>query len=108
MDLPMDLRIEVHGSHPARVVLEGELDLATAPELWACFLDLNGDIEVDCSGLDFTDAAGLGVFVQAHTRCEQAGAKLMLIDPSAFVLRVIEVAKLDSLLNVRCENEASR
>jgi hypothetical protein len=47
---------------PTSVTLLGELDASTAPLLRECFARIEGDIEVDCSGLDFVDAHGLRDF----------------------------------------------
>ena len=58
-----------NGASPAgRLRLLGELDLAGVPEVWAELAGVDGDVELDCSGLTFIDAAGLRLFV-AVQRC---------------------------------------
>ena len=52
---------------PTLVTLLGELDLSTGAVLRECFARIDGSIEVDCSGLDFVDAQGLGIFVTARS-----------------------------------------
>ena len=42
------------------VSLSGELDFASVPAVRAFLLRLNGDVEVNCTALDFVDSAGLG------------------------------------------------
>jgi anti-anti-sigma factor len=57
---------EVIETGPRRVRLVGELDLAGVAEVRAHLARLDGDIEVDCSGLTFIDCSGLGMFVGIH------------------------------------------
>jgi anti-anti-sigma factor len=97
----------VVGTRPDRVRLVGELDLAGAPELRACLAGVEGDIEVDCSGLTFIDAAGLGVFVAAHHACEARGVRLLVVDPPACMLKVLALTELDALLHVHFDGLVS-
>jgi anti-anti-sigma factor len=49
--------------------VRGEIDLATAPELEACLLDVGGQaVDLDLSGVTFCDGAGLRVLDQARDR----------------------------------------
>ena len=43
-----------------RVRLFGELDACEVRRVRACLVGVDGDVELDCSGLRFVDAAGLG------------------------------------------------
>ena len=45
---------------PTLVTLVGELDVSTVPLLRQCFAHIEGDIDVDCSGLDYVDVARFG------------------------------------------------
>ena len=57
----------------AVVVIRGELDLATAPDLEAALperLDAGQDVVVDLRELEFMDSTGLRVLVAAHARVE--------------------------------------
>ena len=63
-----------------------------------CLDGVDGDIELNCSGVSFIDAAGLGLFVELHAECEARSAKLLIIDPSPCVNRILELTGLDSLL----------
>jgi anti-anti-sigma regulatory factor len=40
------------------LVLVGELDIATAPDVDAALRGLSGDVIVDCAALEFIDSAG--------------------------------------------------
>lgn len=95
------LRIRVDATNPAVVRLQGELDLASAPRLLTVLAGLDGDVELDCSGLEFIDAAGLGAFVKAHRGCAVRGAKLVVVDPSSPVVRLLRIVGLDTVLHIR-------
>lgn len=71
------------------------------PQLLSALAGLDGDVDLDCSGVDFIDAAGLGAFVRAHWQCAARGAKLVVVDPSYAVLRLLQIVELDTVLSVR-------
>ena len=78
--------------------LFGELDASEVPRVRACLVEVPGDIELDCSGLTFVDAAGVGLLVALHTECQARNARLRIISPSRCVIRILELTGLDSLL----------
>lgn len=86
---------------PSILKLVGELDLAGVPKVRARFAETDGNVDVDCSGLGFIDASGLGVLVAAHWECDARGDKLVLVDPSPCVERLLELTGLDGVLHVR-------
>ncbi|MBW3626802.1 MAG: STAS domain-containing protein [Actinobacteria bacterium] len=87
------------------VRLQGELDLATAPDLWRACEVLDGQLEaglsvfVDLAELQFLDAAGLGTLVRLRNRVRAAGGHLSVLDPSPPIRRVFEHAGLDALVD---------
>jgi anti-anti-sigma factor len=97
----------VDGRQPAVVRLVGELDLAAAPQLESVLVGLDGDVELDCSRLDFIDAAGLRTFQNAHAACTARGCKLVLVDPSPAVDRLMRALELDAMFLIRLASEAS-
>jgi anti-anti-sigma factor len=68
---------------------------------------LDGDVDLDCSGVDFIDAAGLGAFVRAHQQCAARGAQLVVVDPSRAVLRLLQMVELDTVLDIRRSGAAA-
>src|SRR5262245_10724716 len=104
-DIPF--RASVDGRRPAVVRLIGELDLAGAPRLESVLAGLDGDVEFDCSGLDFIDAAGLRAFERARDGCAARGCKLVLVDPSPALDRLLRMVNLDSLFLIRQVREPS-
>ena len=78
----------------AVVVIRGELDLATAPDLEAAIqgrLDDGQDVVVDLRELDFMDSTGLRVLVAAHARVDGPGASIERILAVAGVERVLDL-----------------
>jgi anti-sigma B factor antagonist len=84
-----------------RVVIRGELDLATAPRLERALNGLRGDVTVDGRGLDFIDSTGLRVLVRAHNRATEQDRRLVIEGLSTRCRRVFEVAGVDETLNLR-------
>jgi anti-sigma B factor antagonist len=82
------------------VVPEGELDLATAPDLEAVLTAHSGPVVVDLRKLSFIDVSGLRVLLEADVLSRQDGMNLRFI-PGPMVRRLFEVAELpDPLLYV--------
>ena len=88
----------------ATVVLDGEIDIATAPAirrfLMAAINGGNVHLAVDMSGVTFIGAAGIGVLVAAANRARQAGGGLSLLAPSPQVRRLLDVFHLDAILPI--------
>jgi anti-sigma B factor antagonist len=97
----------VDGRRPAVVRLRGELDLAGVPELRSALAALDGDVELDCSGLDFIDGAGLCAVLEGMEACVTRGAELVLVNPSPAVDRLLRIVELDTVLLTRRDREAS-
>ena len=93
--------VRVDGGTPAVVRVKGEFDLAGVPQLLSALARLDGGIELDCSGLTFIDAAGLGALVKAHRACAARGGRLIVVDPSRAVIRLLRLVELDTVLHVR-------
>ena len=61
-----------------RVVLCGDLDLATAPELERALDRLTGEVTLDCHQLEFIDSTGLSVLMRAHNRLATENGRLWI------------------------------
>ena len=72
--------------------LEGEFDVANAPELAAAIGDLGGDgkVDVDMSGVTFMDTAGLHALVQG-ARSLDGDTPVVLVDPPSRIVRLMEL-----------------
>jgi anti-sigma B factor antagonist len=83
----------------AVIVLDGELDLATAPDLSRLAGQLVGDgagnIIVDAERLTFCDSSGLRILVEIANDLRPSGGRVTIIKAQPIVLRVLELTGLD-------------
>ena len=83
--------------------LTGELDLAAASGLRDQFAVLAKagvvQIVLDLSHLDFLDSTGLSVLVMGFSRMKVAGGSLVIRNPPATVMRILEITGLASVFN---------
>jgi anti-sigma B factor antagonist len=85
------------------VALRGELDVADAPGVAAYLTSAavyGPRIVVDLAGLDFIDAAGLGVLVRVLKRARRSGGDLPLAAPQELVRKVLTVTGLIDVFSV--------
>ena len=57
-----------------------------------------GDLMVHLAGAEVHDATGLGVLVGAHHRARRAGRRLVLVDVSPRLDRLLRVSRLHRVL----------
>lgn len=90
------------------VVVGGELDLATAPELAAAVEERvvaeDRRLLIDLSGLTFCDSTGLATFVRLRTLLLGKGA-LALAAPLPAVRRVVAITGLPDCLGLHSTRE---
>jgi anti-anti-sigma factor len=86
-------RVDQHDNAPI-VMLTGEVDLSTLPELRACLAPLEGHVIVDLYGVSFLDCSGIGVLVATRNALSSNGGDLMLRSPTSRVRRVFELTGL--------------
>jgi anti-anti-sigma factor len=89
----------------AVVVIRGELDLATAPDLEAVLserLDAGQDVVVDLRELAFLDSTGLRVLVAAHARVEGGEQRFLIVRPrpGATIEKILAIAGVESVLDL--------
>jgi anti-sigma B factor antagonist len=86
----------------AVLVLGGELDVASAPQLArhleALLDERRSEIVIDVARLEFCDCAGLGVLVHAHRRCVENGGWLRLSAPTPRLSRTLRITRLAQVL----------
>jgi anti-sigma B factor antagonist len=90
----LDIRAVVHpGRHT--LVLGGELDITSAPELQYFVARLCAEgarkIVLDLMGLSFMDSTGLQAILASQSVCEEHGAILVLTPAHGGVQRVFEI-----------------
>lgn len=81
--------------------VHGEIDAHTAPSvataLEASTLD---HVVIDMSGVEFVDSSGLRVLIEAHQAAADNGGSVTLSEPSASVVRLLEISGVDGYLHV--------
>jgi anti-sigma B factor antagonist len=95
----------------ASVALVGELDVAHAPHVarvLRMLADRGCDAAVDVSALRFIDAAGVATLLNARAHAEARGHRLVLVSPSAAVVRMLELTATQDLLPVRSADPVRR
>ena len=103
---PAALRLECEtaGGH-ARVAVDGDVDLVTAPQLEAFVAErpLAGCtvLELDLGGVPSIGSAGLSVLIGVRRWCLQRGIELRLRDVQPSVWRVFEATALDAVFTGR-------
>ena len=101
MDLFLDDR--VNGDWTV-IVVKGELDLATAPELRDRInaVDDGGAarLAVDLTGVTFMDSSSLGVLVAALKHARERGGDLALVGVSGSPARVLSLTGLDQVFRI--------
>ena len=92
------------------VVLEGEIDLAAAPEAERKIADAEarepGRLVIDLREVTFMDSSGLRVLLTAHRRSEQAGRGYALVKGGDAVARLLDVTGLTGRLELLDEPPA--
>jgi anti-anti-sigma factor len=98
--------MSVHESDDGVVmVVEGELDMSTAPTLREALVDvtegLEGNLILDVRLLTFIDSSGLTLFVAEHKKLRALGHELVIFAPTPRTRRLLEIAGLDEVLTVQ-------
>jgi anti-sigma B factor antagonist len=85
------------------LMLSGELDIASAPELTAILAHLSSNrtrqVLIDLSRLNFMDSSGLQALLAAKELCAVQGCEFMLVPGPRQVQRVFEVCGLLDVLS---------
>ncbi len=91
------------------VSLQGEIDASTAPRLGSCLFGLADEgmraVVVDLSEVTFMDSTGIGVLLNAMGHFSGRHGKLVLVCPTARVLRPFEVTGLVGHLTIAASRE---
>jgi anti-sigma B factor antagonist len=98
----LGLETEVTGD-TAYVIVRGEIDVATAPQLRETLHELIQagvhQIVLDCRALDFLDSSGIGLLVA--TRKRLGDGELVVDSPQPHVRKVLEQTGVTQELSLR-------
>ena len=98
------------GKAATLLVLRGDLDIATAPELRECLVKVIDEglrIVIDLEAVDFLDSAGLGILVGGLKRARTRGGELELVCSSHDVLKPLEITGLDRVFTIHPGRDAA-
>jgi anti-anti-sigma factor len=91
----LSFEVNVDGGGDVVVLVKGEVDMATAPQLAACLDDhTDRDVVVDLSEVPFLDSSGISVLVHARQVSRERGHTLRVTGEQENVRTVLEVTGL--------------
>jgi anti-sigma B factor antagonist len=102
----MALKIDIEKS-PGGMTIKatGEVDLYTSPELRKAILEAipssGGELAIDLSDVTYIDSSGVATLVEGLRGARQHGTGFALVSPSQAVKQVLDLARLDSVFEVR-------
>jgi anti-anti-sigma factor len=90
------------GAHEVRLLVSGEVDLATSGVVLQAVQDAaaNGatSVELDLSNVPFIDSSGIGAIVRSHRVLKASDGRLTIGLKSAAVARVLELSGVEVAL----------
>jgi anti-sigma B factor antagonist len=106
------IRVTDEDPSHVRLCVEGEIDMAVAPQLQQCLLRAadvfdHHHIDLDLSGVTFMDSWGLGVLVSVHRQLAVARSHLAVVNPPPVLVKLIELSGIDSYLDIRSAETSS-
>ncbi len=85
------------------VSLRGDVDLETSPEVRRLLLEqvgAGGPVLVDMAGVSYIDSSGIASLVEAFQTARRAGSDFGLACVSEAALRVLRLARLDTVFAI--------
>jgi anti-sigma B factor antagonist len=90
----------IQADFPA-IVLEGEVDVYTAPQLKQHLIAMlegaSKKVLIDLTAVDYLDSTALGVLIGGLKRFKEIGGDMILVCPSPRIHRVFEITGLDKI-----------
>ncbi len=97
-----DLTVTVTADSPPTVILSGEIDISTAPDLeqTASRLLAQGhpSLAIDLGGVTYLDSTGIGTMLRLCRQCRERGGQLHILSASARIHRLMRMLGIDHLL----------
>jgi len=102
--MALNIKREV-SSDETVISVAGDVDLYTSPELREAVLKAvpraAGRVAVDLSGVNYIDSSGVATLVEGLRSARKHAKGFVLVAPSQAVTQVLELAKLDSVFEIR-------
>lgn len=97
-------RLEREQSSPAVLVIDGEVDIQTAPDLDTAIAELLqtgcAELVIDLDSVTFLDSSGLGVLIAANKRLLAANGSLKLVCTREMILKVFRITRLVDVFRI--------
>jgi len=112
--MPGGLSLEVDRSdlNAPRLIVVGEIDLATAPALEeaadALLAERPQVLVLDFTRVPFCDSSGIGVLVRLYNRAVLASCRITVRNPSRGVRVVFEMTGLTKILRIEVDEPDAR
>ena len=87
----------------ATIHLDGEIDMDVtekAKEVIFPHIDAGKEVHLNLSNVQYMDSSGISVLIESHQKALEKNTKVIIIDVSKSVLKVIMMAKLEQILNL--------
>ncbi len=102
----MVLRIEKRESpEETLIAVHGKVTLYSSPELRAQLLEAaagaSSGVAVDLSQVGYIDSSGVATLVEGLMKAREHETAFTLAEPSEAVMRVLELARLDDVFEIR-------
>ncbi len=95
---------EEYLSGEAKVFVSGEVDIYTAQQfkdkLYNIVDNSSNDLVIDCSGLNYIDSTGLGIFVGVLKKTKLAGRSIRVENIKDNIRKLFIITGLDKLFNI--------
>lgn len=94
---------KVDNESTCRISAAGEVDLGTSPKLRQAILSAVDDyhiVHVELGDVEYMDSSGVATLVEGLKACRAKGKAFELHTPSTSVLKVLQLARLDSLFTI--------
>jgi anti-sigma B factor antagonist len=106
----IDIEVISQTAVSVTVAVRGEIDMDNGEHLLHTLLALLKAVPetllVELSGVTFLGSVGLRVLVECHTTAQESGLNLALCSVRPWELRVIEMAGLAELFDIRTSEQA--
>ena len=100
------MRIETTNTVDETIItIEGDIDLYSSPELRTAVLKAvpkaTAGVGIHLGGVSYMDSSGVATLVEGLRSAKENGKTFALVAPSQSVMKVLELARLDSVFEVR-------
>jgi len=83
----------------------GDIDLSTSPQLREAVLKASkgktGTVAIGLAGVDYMDSSGVATMVEGLKASQSGGKTFVLLKPSESVMKVLQLARLDSVFTIK-------